>query len=59
MKPIKRLLLKIHLKTTTHFNILNTVPSFKTQNVITALNTYSQKEQFTKPANLATNIKVG
>lgn len=56
---MKRLLLKVHLMTTAHFNILNTVSSFKIQNVITALNTYSQKQQLTNPHNLATNIKVG
>lgn len=56
---MKRLLFKINLKTTTHFNILNTVSSFKIQNVITALNTYSQKQRLTKPLKLATNIKVG
>lgn len=56
---MKRLFLKICLKTTTHFNILNTVSSFKIQNVITALNTYGQKQQLTKAFNLAANIKVG
>lgn len=56
---MKSLFLKICPKTTTHFNILNTVPSLKIQDVITALNTYGQKQQLTKILNLAANIKVG
>lgn len=48
-----------NLKTTTHFNILNTVSSFKIQNAITTLNTYGQKQQLTKTLNLAANIKIG
>lgn len=59
IKPMKSLFLKICPKTTTHFNILNTVPSLKIQDVITALNTYGQKQQLTKILNLAANIKVG
>lgn len=49
MKPVKRLLLETHLKTITHFNILNTVFSFKIQNVISALNTYGQKTAYKNP----------